>query len=157
MVLSTTIESEMKKRQYKPQTKILNLRDDLGLDEDINIEVWRDPSRQACMELLLIFGQQNSDAVKELSEEDAAKMNDTYFHYASMILTDCDIKGISFSTPEETQKAFDDERLPWGIFHMALMVYLSRLTDDYQVLKNALRRVRELSNSGNENSENEEE
>ncbi len=147
----------MKKRQYKPQTKILNLDKDLGLDEDINIEVWTDPSRQACMELLLIFGRQNSEEIKELSDEDAAKMDDTYFHYASMILVDCDIKGISFSTPEATRKAFDDERLPWGIFHMALMVYIAQLTDEYQVLKNALRRVKELSNSGNENSENEEE
>lgn len=147
----------MRKREYKPQTKILNLRDDLGLDEDINIEVWTDPSRQACTELLVIFGNQGSDEIKELSEEDAEKMNDTYFYYASMILVDCDIKGISFATPEKTMEAFDDERLPWGIFHMALMVYIARLTDEYQVLKNALRRVKELSNSGSENSENEEE
>jgi hypothetical protein len=157
MVLLTTLESKLRKRDYKPQTKILNLRDDLNLDENINIEVWTDPSRQACMELLLIFGRQNSDEIKELSDEDAAKMDDTYYHYASMILVDCDIKGINFATAETTRKAFDDERLPWGIFHMALMVYIAQLTDEYQVLKNVLRRAKELSNSGNENSENEEE
>ncbi len=147
----------MRKRQYKPKTKILNLDKDLGLSEDINIEVWTDPSRQACIELLTIFGRQNSDGIKKMSDEDAQKLDDTYFHYANMILVDCDITGVSFATPAKTKEAFDNENLPWGIFHMALMVYLSQLMDEYQVLKNALRRVKELANSGKEKSTNEEE
>lgn len=147
----------MRKRQYKPKTKILNLDKDLGLSEDINIEVWTDPSRQACIELLTIFGRQNSSGIKEMSDEDARKLDDTYFHYANMILVDCDITGVSFATPAKTKEAFDNENLPWGIFHMALMVYLSQLMDEYQVLKNALRRVKELANSGKEKSTNEEE
>jgi hypothetical protein len=147
----------MKKREFKPQTKILNLDKDLNLGQDINIEVWKDPSWQACWELLAIFGLNEADELKNMPTADKEKMNEKYFYYASMILIDCDIKGIDFSTPEATEASFNDERLPWGIFHMALMLYMGELTREYSVLKNAIRRVNELSNSGTENSKNEEE
>ena len=84
-------------------------------------------------------------------------MNRRYFECASMVLVDCDIKGIDFSTAESTEEAFDDERLPWGIFHQAMVMYIARLTTEYEVLKNALRRARALSDSGNEAKEEQEE
>lgn len=139
----------MKKKEFRPNTVVLNLRKDLDLNQDINIEFWADPSRQVIFDLFEIFGLA-SDELDEIPEADKEKMNARYFECASLILVDCNIKGIDFSTPESTDEAFDDERMPWGLFHQALLLYVSRLIDDYEVLKNALRRVRELSNSGEE-------
>ena len=146
----------MKKRQFKPNTQTLHLEKDLGLGQDINIEFWVDPSRQIIFDLLEIFGLSGTDSMDEIPEAEKDRMNRRYFECASAILVDCDIEGIDFSTAESTENAFDDERLPWGIFHQALMMYVARLTDEYQVLKNALRRVKELSAS-TEDSKNEEE
>ena len=139
----------MKKKDFKPNTIVVNLRKDFDLNQDINIEFWADPSRQVIFDLFEIFGLA-SDELDATPAADKEKMNARYFECASIMLVDCDIKGIDFSTPESTAKAFDDERLPWGLFHQALLLYISRLIDDYEVLKNALRRVRELSNSGKE-------
>ena len=138
-----------KKREFKPNTVTLNLREDLDLNQDINIEFWADPSRQVIFDLFEIFGLAN-DELDEIPEADKERMSSRYFECASLILVDCDIKGIDFSTAESTDASFDDERLPWGLFHQALLLYVSRLIEDYEVLKNALRRVRELSSSGEE-------
>jgi len=140
---------QMKKKEFRPNTVTLNLRDDLPLKQDISIEFWADPSRQVIFDLFEIFGLA-SDELDDIPEADKEKMNARYFECASLILVDCDIKGIDFSTPETTTAAFDDERLPWGLFHQALLLYVSSLIEDYEVLKNALRRVKELSNSGTE-------
>lgn len=139
----------MKKRQFKPNTVKLHLDKDLQLGQDITIEVWEDPSRQIIADLFQIMGSQDSD-LDEMEELDKERMNQRYFECASMMLVDCDIEGIDFSTPESTELAFEDERLPWGIFHQAMILYIAKLTEEYEVLKNALRRARALSGSGNE-------
>ena len=83
-------------------------------------------------------------------------MNTRYFECASLIFVECDIEGIDFSTAESTEEALEDERIPWGTVHKALILYLARLTDEYEVLQNVLRRVKVLSNSGTENQSNQE-
>lgn len=146
----------MKKKQFKPKKQIKHLDKDFGLGQDIKIEFWSDPSRVVIFDLLEIFGMSGTEELDEIPEADKEKMNTRYFECASLILLDCDIEGIDFSTPQSTEEAFDDERLPWGIFHQALLMYISELIDEYQVLKNALGRVKELSNSGEENSSDKE-
>lgn len=143
----------MKKRQFKPKTQALNLKDDLFLDEDITVEFWENPSRNVVFTLIEVL-QANA---KELSSTEADEINRKYFDCASLILVDCDIEGIDFDTPESTEAAFLDKRLPWGIFHQAIMAYLGKLVDEYQVLKNALRRVGVLSDSGEDKKKKENE
>jgi len=145
----------MKKKQFRPKTTKLHLDKDLGLGQDITIEVWTDPSRQIITDLFEILGA--TDRLDETEEADKEKMNRRYFECASMVLMDCDIEGIDFGTAESTEEAFDDERLPWGIFHQAMIMYISKLTEEYEVLKNALRRVKMLSDSGNEAKSEQEE
>lgn len=146
----------MKKKQFKPKTVIKHLDKDFGLEQDIRVEFWADPSRSVIFDLLEVFGMSDTDELDEIPEAEKERMNARYFECASMILVDCDIDKIDFSTPESTEAAFDDDRLPWGIFHQALLMYLAELMEEYQVLKNALRRVSELSSSGKESSKNEE-
>lgn len=138
----------MKKREFKPNTVERHLEKDFQLGQDITVELWQDPSRRVITDLFEILGA--SDSLAEKTEADKEKMNRRYFECASMILIDCDVKGIDFSTAKSTEKAFDDERLPWGIFHQTMVMYIAELTEEYEVLKNALRRVRALSDSGNE-------
>lgn len=146
-----------KKRAFKPNTVIFNLKKDLALNQDINIEFWIDPSRPIMLDLIRILGYSNSGRMSELSQEEIQEMDDRYFECASLILVDCDIEGIDFSTPESTREAFEDDRLPWGIFHQAILLYTGHLMDEYSALKNVLRRVRNPSNSGeNENNQEQE-
>lgn len=144
----------MEKRAYKPNTVILNLKDDLGLTRhDVNVEFWKDPSREVCFSIMSIL---RAD-IETMTPDEVDKMNRNYFECASLLLIDCEIEGLDFSTPESTERAFHHKGLPWGIFHEAIIAYISYLTTEYQVLKNALRRVLELSNSGTEKSDKESE
>ena len=140
----------MKKKKLKQNVEVLNLKKDLGLEQDITVAFWKDPSRTVIFDLINIVGTSRNDDAEDLPDADKEKMNNRYFECARLMLVDSDVEGLDFSTPESTIAAFDDERIPWGTFHVAMIVYLSRLTDEYEVLKNALRRVRELSDSGNE-------
>jgi hypothetical protein len=140
-----------KKKQFKPNTVILNLKKDFPLDQDIDIEFWEDPSRQVIFDLFEIIGATTED-VAELTNEEKSKMSKRYYECASLILIDCDIEGIDFSTAESTEEAFEDERLPWGIFHQAMVLYLDKLMTEYDMLKNVLRRASAPSDSGETNS-----
>lgn len=146
----------MKKKEFKQNIEILHLEEDFGLGQDIKIAFWKDPSRAVIFDLLKIVGVTREDDLSEMPEIEREKMNTRYFECASLVLVECDIEGIDFSTAELTEKAFEDERIPWGTFHKALIMYLARLTDEYEVLKNVLRRVKELSGSGNENQNSQE-
>jgi hypothetical protein len=143
----------MKKRQFKPKTVKLNLKKDLFLDEDITVWFWENPSREVVFTLIDVL---NSNT-KGLDPIEAQDLNKRYFDCASLMLIDCDIEGVDFSTPESTEAAFQDKRLPWGIFHQAILAYMGKLVDEYKVLKNALRRVGVLSDSGNDNEQKESE
>lgn len=143
----------MKKKKLTQNTEILNLKKDLGLEQDITVAFWKDPSRTIIFDLISII---SDDDAESLSDEEKEKKNFRYFECASLMLVDSDVPGLSFDTPEKTMLAFDDERIPWGTFHQALLMYLAKLTDDYQVLKNALRRAKKLSSSGNEEQETQE-
>ena len=135
----------MRKKAYKPNTVVLNLKDDLGLlEHDVNVEFWKDPSRSVLFTLLRIMRTDTEG----LTSEELIQLNKDYFECAALMLIDCEIDFVDFSTPESTEAAFKDKRLPWGIFHQAMIAYVSKLSDEYQVLKNVLRRVLELSNSG---------
>ena len=146
----------MKKKKLKQNVVALNLKKDLGLDQDITVEFWKDPSRSVIFDLINIVGASRTDSDTPPSDEESEKMHSRYFECASLMIVDSDVEGLDFSTPESTAASFDDERIPWGTFHMAMLIYLSRLTDEYEVLKNALRRVKELSASGSENQSSEE-
>lgn len=137
----------MKKKEFKRNVVELNLRDDFPLNQDITVAFWEDPSRQVISDLFRIIGT-TGDEMDELSEVEKEALDDRYFECVSLIFVDCDIKGISFNTVESSKKAFEDERLPWGVFHQAMLLYVDRLTEEYSALKNALRRVRKLSDSG---------
>jgi hypothetical protein len=119
--------------------------------------VWTDPSRSVLLDLIKIFGWTKSGTDKKLTKEEIDEMDDRYFECASLVLVDCDIENIDFDTPESTRAAFGDDRLPWGIFHQALLLYVGILMDEYIALKNVLRRAKETSNSGKEknNEDNE--
>ena len=139
----------MKKREFPRNVVELNLKDDFPLNQDITIAFWVDPSRQVISDLFNIVGM-SSEAMQELTENKRQELDDRYFECVSLIFVECDIAGIDFSTPELAREAFDDERLPWGILHQAMILYMDRLTEEYSALKNALRRVKKLSDSGKE-------
>jgi hypothetical protein len=153
MVLSTTIESEMKKRKFTPNKVWLNLDKDLNLNQDINVAFWEDPSRPVIFALLEIF---NTDVNKQ-SKTELEKLNKHYFKNATLILLDCDIEGVDFSTVKSTEEAYNHPELPWGIFHEAVIAYIAKLSDEHEVLKNVLRRVGVLSISGTDKNNEEEE
>lgn len=146
----------MKKKPYKRNTVILNLKDDLGLKHDVDIEFWEDPSQTVVFDMIQMIGSSGRD-VEEMSPEDNARFNRRYFECASLVFEDCSIPGIDFSTPESTEQAFYDERVSWGVFHLALIAYTSRLMSEYEILKKVLGRVAALSSSGKENNKSEEE
>jgi hypothetical protein len=137
----------MKKKEFPRNTVELNLKDDFPLNQDITVAFWVDPSRQVISDLFRIVGMstENMDALPEGEKE---ALDDRYFECVSLVFVDCDIDGIDFGTPESAREAFDDERLPWGVFHQAMLLYMERLTEEYAALKNALRRAKRLSNSG---------
>jgi hypothetical protein len=136
-----------KKKQFKPNTVVVNLKKDFPLEQDIELEFWEDPSRQVIFDLFEIIGATTED-LAETSDAKKEKMSKRYFECASLILVDCDIEGIDFSTAESTEAAFEDERLPWGIFHQAMVLYLDKLMTEYDMLKNVLRRASVPSDSG---------
>lgn len=151
----------MKKRPYKKNTVTLNLKKDLNLRHDIDVEFWEDPSQQVVFDLLNIIGTayfKVDDEEEDRTEEQIEQlniMNKRYFECVSHILVDCNIEGIGFGTPESTEESFYDERIAWGAFHQGVIAYMSRLIDEYGLLKKALARVKDLSNSGEENEQNE--
>ena len=153
MVLSTTLESEMEKRKFVPKETWLNLDEDLNLNQDINVAFWEDPSRPVIFTLLEVF---NTDVDKQ-SQAELKKLNKRYFANAALILLDCDIEGVDFSTVKSTEEAYNHPELPWGIFHEAVIAYLAKLSDEHEVLKNVLRRVGVLSISGTDKDSEEEE
>jgi hypothetical protein len=140
-----------KKKQFKPNTTILNLKKDFPLEQDIELEFWLDPSRQIIFDLFEIIGA-TTEEVEESTDEEKIRMSKRYYECASLILIDCDIEGIDFSTAESTEAAFEDERLPWGIFHQAMVLYLDKLMTEYDMLKNVLRRANVPSDSGETNN-----
>lgn len=150
----------MKKRPYKKNTVIYNLKEDLGLSHDIDVEFWEDPSQAVVFDLLDIVGtayftdddeeEKTIEAIKKLN-----LMNQRYFECVSLIIVDCSVDGLDFSTAESSEEAFYDERIAWGAFHQGIIAYLDRLLDEYDLLKKALTRVRGLSNSGTESDEKE--
>ena len=146
----------MKKRPYKRNTVILNLRDDLYLSHDIDVEFWEDPSQEVVFSLINMVGSSKDD-LENQTTEDINEFNKKYFDYVCLLLEDCSVEGIDFRTPESTEEAFYDKRISWGVFHLATIAYLSRLVDEYGILKKVLGRVGVLSNSGSENSKSEEE
>jgi hypothetical protein len=147
----------MKKKPYKRNTVILNLRDDLNLEHDIDVEFWKDPSQGVLFELINMVGTSSKETIKESTAEEMERFNRQYFECASLLIEDCSIEGIDFRTAESTEAAFYDKRVSWGVFHLALIAYLSRLIDEYEILKKVLGRVVALSNSGEENKQKEEE
>jgi hypothetical protein len=142
----------MKKTPYKRNTVVLNLKEDLQLRHDIDVEFWEDPSQQVVFDLLGIvtLSYNEGEELDKEQELEITKLNDRYFECASLILVDCNIEGIDFSTPQSAEEAFYDERVSWGVFHQALIAYLARLMDEYGMLKKALRRLRDQLNSGTE-------
>lgn len=146
----------MNKKEFKPNVTTLNLRDDLPLDQDINVEFWKDPSREVVFDLLRIMGTTPGE-LDDFTADEILNLDDQYFECASLIFVDCDIKDIDFSTPDSTREAFDDKRIPWGTFHNALLLYVGKLMEEYEVLKNALRRVKSLSDSGEPSNKTESE
>jgi hypothetical protein len=143
----------IKKRPYQKSTIVRNLDTDFGLGADIDIEFWRDPSREIALgliEILVIRHQYD-----ELPEDQLQEFDDKYWHYASEVFIDSSVEGVSFDTPEECEKAFDNPDLPWGIFHMAMIMYIAWLTENNVNLKNVLRRLAEASASGDDNKEEE--
>jgi len=147
---------QMKKKPLKQNVSILNLKKDLNLEQDITVAFWKDPSRAVIFDLLEIVGLSGAPDISEMPDADREKMNRRYFECVSLMIVDSDVDGLDFSTPELAEESFEDERIPWGTFHKAIIVYLARLTEDYEVLKNVLRRVKELSNSGKKDQKNEE-
>ena len=141
----------LKKRPYKKATVVKNLGKDFGLDADIDVEFWKDPSRQVVFSLLEILSSRALYDV--LPDEEVAGLDKKYWNSVSQIFVDCSVEGISFKTPQECEKSFDDPTLPWGIFHQATIMYISWLTENNANLKNVLRRLSEASTSGSDNEE----
>lgn len=148
----------MKKRKYKPAVVVRNLKDDFGLEEDINLEFWKDPSRKVALGLLFIIGRARGDESEDIDEAEWKQLDKEYYEMVSNLIVDSDIEGLDFSTPETTEASFDAEFLPWGILHKAVIAYLSELTTENENLKNVLRRVSkrlqeqdQVSNSGEDN------
>jgi hypothetical protein len=147
----------MKKKQFKPNTVLRHLERDYPLGQDITLEFWKDPSRSAIMDLLRIISRSTREDGVEMTDEERDRINARYFECASLIIRDCDIEGVDFSTPAAAEKSFDMDTLPWGIFHEAMLLYVDELMEKNERLKNALRRVgaasrkrEEESNSGTE-------
>lgn len=143
----------MKKSAYRKNTIILNLKEDLGLKHDISVEFWSDPSQAVVFDLLDIVGRayvttdddnaKSQDAIDKLNQ-----MNRRYFECVSLVIADADVEGLDFSTPEAAEESFYDERISWGAFHQGVVAYLNYLMDHYELLKKALARVKDRSNSG---------
>ena len=70
----------MKKQPYRKNTVILNLREDLNIQHDINVEFWKDPSQQVVFDLLDIIGASYfSDDEKEYTREQIDQLNQMFY------------------------------------------------------------------------------
>lgn len=149
--------TEMKKKKYVPETTIKNLRDDYDLGANIAVAFWSAPSQSVVLDLMQILGSARAEDIDEIESDRFEDMDKRYFECVSLLIVDTNVDGIDFSTPEKTREAFYADHLPWGIFHLAVLMYVAELSESYEYLKNLLRRAAQLSSSGTSKSEQENE
>lgn len=142
----------MKKKAYPKKTVYRHLKNDLGLDEDVTIEFWANPSRAVCMNIMLVLGAA-FDAESKKRIEGLADLEKMFYESISELIVDTDIEGVSFDTPESTMKAFEHPGIPWHVFTDAIIVYISELTNKYEPLKKVLSLYSSESTSGQETKE----
>ena len=147
----------MKKKANKPKTVIKHLENDYELEAAISVEFWAAPSQNVVLDLMQILGSARAEDIGEIEQEKFEDMDKRYFECVSLLIVDTDVEGIDFSTPEKAKEAFYADHLPWGIFHLAVLMYVAELSESYEYLKNLLKRAAQLSDSGTSKSEKEKE
>lgn len=147
----------MKKRAYAPKTVIRNLdgktEKDYELEADINVKFWKSPSQDVVLDLMGFLGDARSGNIEDFEPEELKQMNERYFECVSLMIVDTDIEGLDFSTPKKAEESFNADFLPWGILHLAILMYIAELSENYGQLKNLLRRAETLSDSGTNGSQ----
>lgn len=151
----------MKKQAYKPKTVVRNLdgktKKDYELDADIDVAFWAAPSQSVVIDLMQILGSARAEDVDKIEPEKFEDMDKRYFECVSLLIVDTNISGLDFSTPEKTREAFYVDYLPWGVFHLAVLMYVAELSEEYDYLKNLLKRAAQLAPSGTDKNETESE
>lgn len=148
------IESKIK---FPKKTEVLTAKE-LGLDYDgIEFEFWSDPGKPVVGELMRIVLWTSNDELQQKTIDEQRKDAKTYFRCVSEIITDCNIAGSSFDTPEETEKTFELPDVAWGFWYDVVAAYLVRLIEVSSNLKKVRSALQSLTNSGNDSKSEPEE
>lgn len=139
-----------KKKPFQKAYRIYNTKKDFGLDAEAQFAMSADPSRDVLIGLIEAISDSSEADFDSLSEVEQQELNDRFFYYVSEVVVDCDIDGLSFETPEETEESMLATNIDWHFMFNVLGAYIQQILAVHSTLGKAFQTSEEKENSGSE-------
>ena len=139
-----------KKKPIQKAYRIYNTKKDFGLDAEAQFAMSADPSRDVLIGLIEAISDSSEADFDSLSEVEQQELNDRFFYYVSEVVVDCDIDGLSFETPEETEESMLATNIDWHFMFNVLGAYIQQILAVHSTLGKAFQTPEEKENSGSE-------
>ena len=141
----------MKKKAFPKKYVDIDIKD-LGFfkyaDDGIAFRFWSDPSQEVIYTLMKTTIFATKEEVIAMNDEEKERLNRSFMECATELIIDCNIEGLSFNTPEETEESFYHPALPWSFLFEIIQQYIIRLMTEHNRLKKTLSRLAETASSG---------
>ena len=137
-----------KRERIEKTHSIINTKDDLGMDVEIQIAYWNNPSRAVFGDLVDSIATP-SEKLDAMDEQQQQLFSDKYFAAVTELLIDSDLVGLDFNTVDETLASFEHPELPMQFMHKLVINLVLRILTEAGYVKNV---STALSNSGDSGS-----
>jgi len=170
--MSQVIFKKKKSIDEAKQYVVKNCKKDFGMSLDMNIAFDADPPREVIFDLMEIISSNFElekkkdesekagtewDVYEDVNREEIDRRNKLYYNAASQLIFDTDLDGLSFDTAEDTEAAFENDKLPLTFLYRAVGEYIALLFQTHSELKKIMKRAAELETSGKNSEEKVEE
>ena len=137
-----------KRERIEKAHSIINTKDDLGMDVEIQIAYWNNPSRAVFGDLVDSIATP-SEKLDAMDEQQQQSFSDKYFAAVTELLIESDLLGLDFNTVDETLASFEHPELPMQFMHKLVINLVLRILTEAGYVKNV---STALSNSGDSGS-----
>jgi hypothetical protein len=138
-----------KRRKSVDKTySIVNTKTDLGLDVEIQLAYWNNPSRKVISVLIDVISSDN-ESLTDMEDEQQKEFVNRFFDVIPDFILESDLDGLEFDTQEKAVESFEHPELPIGFMYKVVVHLVLRVLTEADYLKNVLTA---LSNNGNSGS-----
>ena len=142
-----------KRRKSVEKTySIINTKEDFGLDVEIGVAYWNNPSRSVLGVLINVISTDN-ETLTSMDDSNQTEFIDKFFDVMPDFILESDLDGLEFDTKDKAIASFEHPELPMGFMYRVVVHLVLRVLTEAEYVKNVLTALPSSGNSGSVESD----